>query len=121
MKYTTYVCGKIDISGLPKVNKMQIRSYLEEIYPVTRINEVYSEEEVTIDDEWEDFETSEKFLVNMFKISRQIDKDTNAIIMCNGEREGDIWAIILKSNRIFTQRFELKPEGEMEEYEKVRF
>jgi hypothetical protein len=120
MKYTTYVCGNIDISGLPRVNKMQIRNYLEEIYSMQQLADIYSEEEITINDEWEDFDTSEKFLIAIFKISRFLDKDTKALIMCNGERDGDMWAIIIKANKVFTQRFELKPEGEMEEYEKVK-
>lgn len=121
MKYTTYVCGNIDLGGLPKVHKMQIRSYLEELYSMQQMTDIYTEEEITIDDEWEDFETSEKFLITIYKIAKYLDKETNSLIMCNGEREGDMWAIIIKANRVYTQRYELKADGDMEEYEKVRF
>lgn len=121
MKYTTYVCGRIEIEGLPKVNKMQIRSYLEEIYSMQQMAEIYSEEEIIIDDEWDDFDNSEKFLIAIYKIAKHLNRETKALIMCTGERDGDMWAIIIKANRVYTQRYELRAEGEMEEYEKVRF
>ena len=119
MKYVTYACGVIDLSDVTKLNKMEIRRNLEDIYNMQQLGEIFSEEQITIDDEWDEFNQSEKFLVVMHKISKLLDKSTSAMIMCNGEREGDIWGIIVKNNKIYTQRFELKPEGDIEEYEKV--
>lgn len=120
MRYVTYVSGSIDIRDLPKVNKMQIRSYLEEIYTMQEMGDVFSEDEITIEDELVTFEDSEKFILAIYKISRQLRTETKSIIMCTGEREGDIWAIIIKNNKVYTQRYELKPDGEMKEYEKVK-
>ena len=59
---------------------------------------------------------NEKHISNYIKIAKYLDKDTSALIMCNGEREADIWGIIVKNNRVYSQRFELKPEGEAKEY-----
>lgn len=121
MKYVTYVSGQVDLSGTPKLNKLQIRNYLEEIYTVSELGNIFSEDEISIDEEWDSFEQSEKFLIVMWKISKQLPKDNGALVMCTGEREGDIWGIIIKDNRLYTQRYELKPEGDAQEYEKVRF
>lgn len=116
MKYKTYVCGTIDISGLPKLNKMEIRNYLESIYTIQDMVNIFSEDEVVIDDEWESYEETEKFMITMYKVSKLLNKDTSSLIMCNGDREGDIWGIIIKNNKLYSQRFELKPEGEAKEY-----
>ncbi|MEK7433475.1 MAG: hypothetical protein AABZ74_10110 [Cyanobacteriota bacterium] len=121
MKYITTITGKIDITGVPKLNKLQIRNYLEEIYPVSEIGSIFSDDELNFDEEWDSFDRSEKFLIIMWKISKQVLKETRGLIMCSGEREGDIWGIIIKDNRLFTQRYELKAEGDAQEYEKVRF
>ncbi len=121
MSYLTYVCGKIDIGDLPKLNKMQIRTFLEELYTMQEMGDIFSDYEVTIDDEWDAFEDSEKFLIVMHKIAKQLKPETKSLIMCNGEREGDIWAISIMNNKVYTQRYELKPEGDLQEYEKVRF
>lgn len=120
MKYITYVVGKIDLTGLPKLNKMQIRSYLEELYTIPEMGDIYSDDEVNIDEEWDSFEKSEKFLITMWKIAKHVSRENNAVIMCSGEREGDFWGIIIKENRLYTQRYDLKPEGDMQEYEKIR-
>lgn len=116
MKYKTYVCGTIDISGLPKLNKMEIRNHLESVYSIQDMTNIFSEDQVVIDDEWESYEETEKFMIALYKIAKHLDKDTSALIMCNGEREEDIWGIIVKNNRVYSQRFELKPEGEAKEY-----
>jgi len=119
MKYTTYASGLIDISDLPMINKIQIKSYLEEFYGKQEASNFYDESNVIIYDEWESFEEGQEFLFMIYKISKQIRKDVKSLIICNGERDGDIWGVIIKDNRMFTQRFELKPDGNMEEYDKV--
>lgn len=121
MKYITYVCGDIDISGLSKPQKLEIRRILEEFYTVQEMADVFSEDKVTVNDEWDEFNKSDKFLSCMFKLTKLLGKEDESLIMCNGEREGDIWGIILKNNKVYTQRYELKPEGDTQEYEKVRF
>ncbi|MFN8577342.1 MAG: hypothetical protein U0354_10835 [Candidatus Sericytochromatia bacterium] len=121
MKYITNVCGDIDISGLAKPQKLEIRRLLEEFYTVQEMGDVFSDEKVTINDEWSEFNESDKFLSCMFKVTKLLPKETEYLIMCNGERDGDIWGIILKNNKVYTQRYELKPEGDTQEYEKVRF
>lgn len=120
MGYVTYVVGKIDLTNLPKLNKMQIRGYLEDLYTIPEMGDIYSDDEINIDEEWDSFEKSEKFLITMWKISKQVSKETNSVIMCSGERDGDLWGIIIKDNHLYTQRYELKPEGDMKEYEKIR-
>jgi hypothetical protein len=120
MKYKTYVSGTIDLTGLPKVNKMEIRNHLESIYTIQEMADIFSENTITIEDEWESFEDTENFMICMFKICPHLKKETSALIMCNGERDGDIWAVIIKANRLYSQRYELKPDGDPKEYEKVK-
>lgn len=121
MKYITYVCGDIDISGLAKPQKLEIRRILEEFYTVQEMADVFSDDQVNVNDEWDEFNKSDKFLSCMYKLTKLLGKESESLIMCNGEREGDIWGIILKNNKVYTQRYELKPEGDTQEYEKVRF
>lgn len=121
MKYVTNVCGDIDISDLPKPQKLEVRRLLEEFYTVQEMADVFSDDKVTINDEWDEFNKSDKFLMSLHKIAKVLSKDTETLIMCNGERDGDIWGIIVKNNKVYTQRYELKPEGDTQEYEKVRF
>jgi|APLak6261663012_1056037.scaffolds.fasta_scaffold28400_2 hypothetical protein len=121
MKYITYVCGDVDISGLAKPQKLEIRRLLEEFYTVQEMADVFSEDKITIVDEWDEFNKSDKFLLCMSKVTKLLPKESEYLIMCNGEREGDIWGIILKNNKVYSQRYELKPEGDAQEYEKVRF
>ncbi len=120
MKYVTCVCGNIDISNVTKSNKMEIRRYLEELYNSNHLTDVFSDDQITINEEWDEFKQNEKFMAAMYKIAPHIHKDTSSLILCNGEREGDIWGIILKNNKLYTQRYELKPEGESQEYEKIK-
>lgn len=120
MSYVTYACGTIDLGNTTKLSKMEIRKYLEEIYNMQQLTDIFTEEQITIDDEWDEFNRSDKFLTVMHKIAQVVHKDTNALIMCTGEREGDIWGIILKNNKIYTQRYELKPAGDAQEYDKVK-
>lgn len=121
MSYTTYVCGEIDISDLSKPSKLEVRRYLEEFYTVQEMADVFSDDQITIEEEWKEFNKSDKFLMSLHKIAKVLGKETTSLIMCNGDREDDIWAIIVKNNKVYTQRYELKPEGDTQEYEKVRF
>ncbi|MFN8673627.1 MAG: hypothetical protein U0457_16285 [Candidatus Sericytochromatia bacterium] len=121
MKYITYVSGSVDLHGVPKPNIEQIKKHLEEIYPMSEVGEIFSDTSLDFDEEWEGFERSEVFLVTMWKIAKLLHKDTSSIIMCSGEKDDDFWGIIIKDNRLFTQRYELKAEGSPQEYEKVRF
>ena len=121
MSYTTYVCGEIDISDIQKMPKLEIRRYLEEFYTIQEMADVLSDEKITIQEEWQEFNKSDKFLVVLHKIAKLLGKETTSLIMCNGDRDDDRWGIIVKNNKVYTQRYELKPEGDTQEYEKVRF
>ncbi len=121
MSYTTHVCGEIYITDLQKMQKLEIRRYLEEFYTVQEMADVLSDEKITIQEDWNEFNKSDKFLSTLVKITPLLGKETTSLIMCNGDRDDDIWGIIVKNNKVYTQRYELKPEGETQEYEKVRF
>lgn len=116
MKYTTYVTGTINISNVSPFNKIQIKQILSEIYSQKEIENMYSDDLIDINVEWNEFNDSEKFLIIMYKISKLLPSDTKALIICNGEREYDIWGIIIQNNKVFTQKFDLVPIEELKEY-----
>lgn len=116
MKYTTYVTGIIDISNVSPLNKTQIKQILSEIYNQKDLESIYSDNLIDINDEWTEFNESEKFLVIMYKISKLLSNETKSLILCNGERENDIWGIVIQNNKVFTQKFQLSPVGDAKEY-----
>ena len=50
MKYVTYACGIIDLTDVTNLNKLEIRRHLEDIYNMQQLGDIFSEEEITIDD-----------------------------------------------------------------------
>jgi hypothetical protein len=116
MKYTTYVTGTIDISNVSSSVKLQIKQILSEIYNQKDLESIYSEDIIEINDEWTEFNQSEKFLIIMYKIAKLLNNKTKSLIICNGEKENDIWGIIIENNKVFTQKFELVPVGDIKEY-----
>jgi len=116
MKYTTYVTGTINISNVSPLNKAQIKQILSEIYSQKELENIYSDDLIDINTEWTEFNDSEKFLITMYKISKLLPSDTKSLIICNGEREYDIWGVIIQNNKVFTQKFDLVPIGQAKEY-----
>lgn len=114
---TTFISGEIDIYNLPTDKKNQIKKMLEDFYGSSdAIAEIYNEEFLSFEEEWESHEETNRFLTFLSKLVTLFNKDTVARLLCEGETHNDYWGIIIKNNKLYIQRYSLKPVGDKKEF-----
>ncbi|GIW21811.1 MAG: hypothetical protein KatS3mg068_0818 [Candidatus Sericytochromatia bacterium] len=61
-------------------------------------------------------EETNRFLTFLSKLVTLFNKDTVARLLCEGETHNDYWGIIIKNNKLYIQRYSLKPVGDKKEF-----
>jgi predicted nucleotidyltransferase len=113
----TFISGEIDIYNISSDKKIQIKKMLENFYGSSdAISEIYNEEFLSFEEEWDSHEETNRFLSFLSKLATIFNKDTVARLLCEGETHNDYWGIIIKNNKLYIQRYVLKPFGDKKEF-----
>ena len=113
---TTYISGEIDLGGVPKERRFEIKRLLETFYGAKMIEEIYREDYLSFEEEWFTHEETDNFMNLLSRIIPYLEKNAVARLMCEGETHRDYWGIIIKNGKLFVQRYILKPAGEKREF-----
>lgn len=116
MSSTTYISGEIDLSPLPREKRLEIRKTLESFYGTRITEEIYRDNYLVFDEEWDTHEDTDNFMRLLLRIIPLLDKNTIARMSCEGETHQDYWCIIIKKGKLYIQRYILKPVGDKKEF-----
>lgn len=114
---STFISGEIDIYNISPDRKNQIKKMLEGFYGSPEaISEIYNDEFLSFEEEWDDHDETNRFLSFLSKLITLFNKDTIARLLCEGDTHNDYWGIIIKNNKLYIQRYALKPMGDKKEF-----
>lgn len=116
MSSTTYISGEIDLTNVAPETRINIKRLLESFYGSMEADEIFREDYLCFEDEWNNHEDTDNFMHFLGRIIPLLDKNTVARLMCEGETHKDYWGIIIKKGKLYIQKYKLQPAGEKKEY-----
>ena len=98
---TTFITGEIDLTTLPSERRNEIKRALESFYGSRRIEEIYQEDFLAFDEEWDSHEDTDNFVQLILKIVPILDKNMVFRLMCEGETHNDYWGMVIKKGKLY--------------------
>ncbi|MFN8673628.1 MAG: hypothetical protein U0457_16290 [Candidatus Sericytochromatia bacterium] len=116
MQGVSFISGEIDLSLLSKEKRLEVKRVLESFFGSKYTDEVYREDYLSFEEEWENHEDTDAFMQLLIRVATLLDKKTVSRLMCEGETHKDYWGIIIKNNKLYIQKYVLKPASDKREF-----
>ncbi|MEK7433476.1 MAG: hypothetical protein AABZ74_10115 [Cyanobacteriota bacterium] len=113
---TTFISGEIDLALVSKEKRLEIKKIVESFFGAKYSLEVYKEDYLVFEEEWENHEDTDAFMQFLLQLIPFLDKKSVARLMCEGETHSDYWSTIIKNGKLYIQKYKLKPASDKREF-----